>query len=196
MGCPFLSERMTYMNKQKMLEMFQNAPLDTYAVFQLKNERRTRDYRFEPMKRLEKLGLKVKPELYEPVYAGILAKEDAGSKEDMLEALYLKFNIARPHDFTGHSMSVSDVIALRMDGKVTVHYVDSVGFHELPDFFRKEHLKNAEIAVEDDYGMIDGIINNGRKQDEKKPSILGQLQGMKPIASDAQKKRERITHDR
>lgn len=184
------------MNKQKMLEMFQNAPLDTYAVFQLKNERRTRDYRFEPMKRLEKLGLKVKPELYEPVYAGILAKEDASSKEDMLEALYLKFNIARPHDFTGHSMSVSDVIALRMDGKVTVHYVDSVGFHELPDFFRKEHLKNAEMAVEDDYGMIDGIINNGRKQDEMKPSILGQLQGMKPIASDAQKKRERITHDR
>ena len=45
------------MNKQKMLEMFQNTPLDTYAVFQLKNERCTRDYRFEPMKRLEKLGL-------------------------------------------------------------------------------------------------------------------------------------------
>ena len=130
------------------------------------------------------------------VYAGILAKEDAGSNEDMLEALYLKFNIARPHDFTGHSMSVSDVIALRMDGKVTAHYVDSVGFHELPDFFQKEHLKNADMDVEDDYGMIDGIINNGRKQDEKKPSILGQLQGMKPIASDAQKKRERITHDR
>ena len=40
-----------------------------------------------------------------------------------------------------------------------------MGFRELPDFNRPEnYLKTAEMSLEDDYGMIDGIINNGPKQ--------------------------------
>ena len=35
----------------------------------------------------------------------------------------------------------------------------------LPDFLKPEnYLRNAEMAMEDDYGMIDGVINNGPKQ--------------------------------
>ena len=60
------------------------------------------------------------------------------------------------------------------------HYCDSVGFQELPAFQRSEnHLKAAEMSMDDDYGMIDGIINNGKAADydrrEKKPSVLEQL---------------------
>ena len=41
-------------------------------------------------------------------------------------------------------------------------------------------LKNAEMSMEDDYGMIDGIINNGKapskeESKEKKPSVIEQL---------------------
>ena len=43
----------------------------------------------------------------------------------------------------------------------------------------ENYLKNAEMAMEDDYGMIDGIINNGPKQtvaeQEERSSILAKL---------------------
>ena len=61
-------------------------------------------------------------------------------------------------------MSVSDIVAIKRDGKVSSHYCDSVGFTEIPGFLPENPLKNAEMAVEDDYGMIDGIINNGPKE--------------------------------
>ena len=61
-------------------------------------------------------------------------------------------------------MSVSDIVAIKQDGKVSYHYCDSVGFTQIPGFLPENPLKNAEMAVEDDYGMIDGIINNGAKE--------------------------------
>ena len=63
-----------------------------------------------------------------------------------------------------------------------MHYCDSFGFKQLEGFKRGEYLNNAEMAMEDDYGMIDGIINNGSKQQEvdKKPSILEKLR--QPVA--------------
>ncbi len=80
-------------------------------------------------------------------------------------------------DFTGHSLSVSDIVALRENGEVSCHYVDSVGFKELPGFLKSEnYLKNAEMAMEDDYGMLDGIVNNGKKEEPaEKQSVLEQL---------------------
>ena len=82
-----------------------------------------------------------------------------------LNGLYQTFNTDHPEDFRGHSLSVSDIVALRQDGVVSCHYVDPRGFKELPGFLQPEnYLKNAEMAVEDDYGMIDGIVNNGPKQ--------------------------------
>ena len=74
-------------------------------------------------------------------------------------------------------MSVGDIVALKISGKVSCHFVDSVGFKELPDFLIPEnYLKNAEIAMEDDYGMIDGIINNGKLSAvEERSSVREQL---------------------
>ena len=79
--------------------------------------------------------------------------------------IYQRFNVDHPADFKGHSLSVSDIVALKQNGVVSCHYVDSIGFRELPNFLKPEnYLKNAEMLLEDDYGMIDGIINNGPKQ--------------------------------
>ena len=82
-----------------------------------------------------------------------------------MDELYETFNIRRPEDFRGHSLSVSDIVALKQNGVVSCHYVDSRGFKALPDFLKPEnYLKNAEMAMEDDYGMIDGVINNGPRK--------------------------------
>lgn len=79
--------------------------------------------------------------------------------------MFDRFNNDRPADFHGHSLSVSDIIALKQTGQVSYHYVDSFDFAPLPNFQKPEnYLKNAEMAMEDDYGMIDGIVNNGVKQ--------------------------------
>ena len=80
----------------------------------------------------------------------------------------------RPEDFHGHSLSVSDIVALKVDGNVTAHYVDRYGWQELHGFLSDQPLRNAEMMLEDDYGMIDGIINNGKREPER-PSVVEQL---------------------
>lgn len=50
-----------------------------------------------------------------------------------------------------------------------------------PPVLPENHLRAAEMSLEDDYGMIDGIINNGKapgtkeQPKEKKPSVIDQL---------------------
>ena len=224
---------------------------DTFSIYQLKPGDSTRDYRFEPLDTIRNNGLSVKPENYEQVYtAPLTAKDD-------LESIYTRFNVDRPADFTGHSLSVSDIVVLHQGGKDTAHYCDRAGFSEVPEFLQPAQksreiteriqtprgsfylcgmtreqmeadgygfhhasedgkylimangtqayavradapekdnpLRTAEMTLEDDYGMIDGVINNGRRgeelekakvhaertQPEKKPSIRERLAAAK-----------------
>lgn len=119
------------------------------------------------------LDLLVSRENYMLTYAGTLPDDvlHLGQPESMLESLYSRFNMERPQDFRGHSLSVSDVIALKLDGQVTCYYTDSFGFEKLPDFMswderpRENYLHNAEMLLEDDYNMLDGIVNNGPRDE-------------------------------
>lgn len=114
---------------------------------------------------LKKKGIEPQVENYDLVYTGALYP--ASTQIDTLERLYQTFNLDHPADFTGHSLSVSDIVALKQNGVVSCHYVDSVGYKELPSFIQSgNYLKNAEMQMEDDYGMIDGIVNNGPRQTE------------------------------
>ena len=136
---------------------------DSFAIYQLRDNDNTAQLRFMNAEYLAQKGLSVEKENYAAVYAGNLDRR--GDTQDRLNELYETFNIRRPEDFRGHSLSVSDIVALRQNGVVSCHYVDSRGFKALPDFLKPEnYLKNAEMAMEDDYGMIDGVINNGPKQ--------------------------------
>ena len=121
---------------------------------------------------------------YEVVHLGNLPANLVSQEQIpiQLEALYETYNLDLPEGFTGHSLSVSDVIALKLQGQISCHFVDSVGFQQLPDFIRREnYLKAAEMSMEDDYGMIDGIINNGRRQEsEERASVLEKLHELKP----------------
>ena len=159
--------------REEKMEAFLTDANDTYAILQLRYSDETAHERFESLKGLKRQGIEPTIDHYEVIYvAPLLPYKD---RDVMLESLYATFNVDHPEDFRGHSMSVSDVVALRENGAVTCHYVDSIGYKELPGFLRPEnYLKNAEVILEDDYGMIDGIINNGVAE-ERKPSVLEML---------------------
>ena len=230
---------------------------DSFSIYQLKGGDETLDFRFEPLDAIRRNGLSVDPANYELVYTSPLRSEDN------LESIYTRFNVDRPADFHGHSLSVSDIVVLHQNGKDTAHYCDRFGFSQVPEFLEPERskevtiltpdqmetgetvrtprgsfyvtamsreqmeaagyglhhqsddgkylimgngtrafavlaeqqekdnpLRTAEMTLEDDYGMIDGVINNGRRgeevekakeatekgEPEKKPSIRERLE--------------------
>ena len=159
---------------ERMLAFLESVT-DQYAILQLRRSEDTVYERFSSMRELERMGLEPNIDHYEVVYTAPLRPYK--DQNTMLEELYEKFNVSRPEDFTGHSLSVSDIVALRENGAVSCHYVDSIGFKELPGFLKPEnYLKNAEMAMEDDYGMLDGLVNNGKKEESaEKQSVLEQL---------------------
>lgn len=161
--------------EQGMMEAFLESRTDSYAILQLRDIDETRQERFASLGYLHRQGKEPDIDHYEIVYTDNLPTFT--DRDTMLESLYTKFNIDHPADFTGHSLSVSDIVALKTGDVVSCHYVDSVGFTELKDFLRAgNHLKNAEMTLEDDYGMIDGIINNGKAGAEsERPSVLEKL---------------------
>ena len=136
---------------------------DCFAIYQVKHTDELRDIRYEGLEWLQSIGRTVQRDNYELVYTAPLLPSDL--KGDTTEQLFYRFNNEHPADYGHPSMSVSDIVAIRRDGKVSCHYCDSFGFEQIPGFLPDNNpLKNAEMAVEDDYGMIDGIINNGAKE--------------------------------
>ena len=105
---------------------------DTFSIYQIKGGDETRDFRFEPYDRLQAAGNVVDRANYELVYSAPLAPETS------LEDIYTRFNIDHPKDFKGHSLSVSDVVVLHQDGQDAAHFVDSVGFREVPEFLQEQ----------------------------------------------------------
>ena len=136
---------------------------DCFAIYQVKHTDELRDIRYEGLEWLRSIGRTVQRDNYELVYTAPLLPSDL--KGDTTEQLFYRFNNEHPADYGHPSMSVSDIVAIKRDGKVSCHYCDSFGFEQIPGFLPDNNpLKNAEMAVEDDYGMIDGIINNGAKE--------------------------------
>jgi len=132
-----------------------------FAIYQV-NRDDPQNVRFMNLDWLQSHNLAVDRNNYDLIYTAPL--NGSGSTMEQLETLYKQFNLQKPVDFHSPSLSVSDIVAIKQDGKVSCHYCDSVGFTEIPGFLPDNPLKNAEMMLEDDYGMIDGIINNGPKE--------------------------------
>lgn len=161
----------------------------------------------------------VDPAHYEPVYSGPMTPGMT------LENIYTRFNIDHPQDFKGHSLSVSDVVVVQQGGQSTAHYVDSFGYKTVPEFLQPEnYLKVAEQSTEQNYNMIDGMVNNtptvgeleakakagevisltdlataiqaekGRGREEK-PSIRAQLKQYKEQTADRKKAAKTKSHE-
>ena len=127
---------------------------NTFSIYQLKDDVPV-DFHFRPLEEVQGKGLAVDPANYEKVYTAPLTPGMG------LERIFEKFNIDRPEDFKGHSLSVSDVVVLHQNGKDTAHYTDSIGFVDISkDFLLENPLKAAELSTEQNANMIDGVINN------------------------------------
>lgn len=116
------------MNEQDAEREFLMNSQDAFVIYQLKPGEEARDLRFEGYNHLRRA---VERENYDAVYTGKLPNLPSAGLVDLLEMIYTKFNLNLPADFTGHSLSVSDVIAIRRDGQVSAHYVDTYGFVRL-----------------------------------------------------------------
>ena len=137
---------------------FNENPYDALLIYQIPKD----DPKNLMFTRYDSLSEAPSRDDYEPVYTTTIdIKCTIGAT---LEDAFQRFNYDRPLDFTGHSLSVSDILAIKQNGEVSYHYCDSIGFVELVDFQKNNYLKNTEISTEDDYGMIDGILNNGDKK--------------------------------
>lgn len=144
-------------------KLFLENSQDAFLIYQIRRGGELDAYRFMNYDYLQSKGITPEHDGYDAIYTGGLA--DYGDNKTNLDMIYQRFNVDHPADFKGHSLSVSDIVALKQNGVVSCHYVDSIGFRELPNFLKPEnYLKNAEMLLEDDYGMIDGVINNGPKQ--------------------------------
>ena len=144
-------------------KLFLENPQDAFLIYQIRRGGELDAYRFMNYDYLQSKGIMPERGGYDAIYTGGFM--DYGNARTNLDMIYQRFNVDHPADFKGHSLSVSDIVALKQNGVVSCHYVDSIGFRELPNFLKPEnYLKNAEMLLEDDYGMIDGIINNGPKQ--------------------------------
>ena len=194
-------ERQEHQQEREQAFLSQNR--DCFAIYQVSRDD-PQNVRFMNLDWLKSHDISIERSNYDLIYTAPL--RESGTVPEQLEKLYQQFNLEKPVDFHSPSMSVSDIVAIRQDGKVSCHYCDSVGFTQIPGFLPENPLKNAEMAMEDDYGMIDGIINNGpkeptvaeleqqarsgqpislmdladavhRKEREKKKSVMEQLKG-------------------
>ena len=143
-----------------------------FGIYQITERDPEHDYRFMGLDFVKKHGMTVDRADYDLIYAAPLTDKDT------LEGIFERFNIQRPADFTGHSLSVSDVVVLNDGSTVKAYYVDSIGFAELPEFFKernmdlqKENLLNEELQEIEIFDKP-GLFSNGRLRDEEVPEGL------------------------
>ena len=129
---------------------------NSYAIYQYHQADNEMGYQYMSLDFIEKMGMSVKGSDYQMMYQGVLEAQDT------LEDLYIKFNIDRPEDFEGHSMSTSDVVILKRDGEMKAYYVNDIGFRELPEFIEQR----AEVLRETNSGLVVKQDKFGKEQEE------------------------------
>lgn len=136
----------------------------TFKIYQLPSGEKYHGVRFESMDRLKADGVQLNKDDYELVYEGIVGEFRGNAT---LEALYTQFNTDHPEDFRGHSLSVSDVIVISVDGKDTAYFCDSFGFTEMPEFFREKELvqEKPDTAKVSDLAVGDTILYEGKRRE-------------------------------
>ena len=141
----------------------------TFQIYQLPGGDKYHGIRFEGMEQLKNDGVQLNKDDYELVYEGEVGEFRGNAT---LEALFAQFNTNHPEDFRGHSLSVSDVIVISVDGKDTAYFCDSFGFTKMPEFFREKELvqEKPETAKVSDLAVGDIIMYDGAHREVEKIS--------------------------
>ena len=135
-------------------ELF-SAGRDMFGIYQLRDGENLHYHRFESLNRLEKSGLKVEKNNYRLVY--IASLQEGQTLDDIFE----EFNLFRPEDFTGHSLSVSDIVLLHKNGENQAMYVDSFGFRAVSQFLEKQQEQENEKPFIDHYYVVEDLQKSG-----------------------------------
>ncbi len=103
-----------------------------FSIYQVPRGPEGRDFRYRSYEGLQEDGLSVDRKNYQLVYTAPLDQNTS------LDEIYHRFNMEHPADYTGRSLSLGDIVVFRQDGKQTAYYVDSVGYREVPEFFKEQ----------------------------------------------------------
>lgn len=159
-------------NMTEQENMLLNSGEKQFGIYQITARDPEHDYRFMGLDYVQKKSMTVSRADYDLIYAAPLTDKDT------LDGIYERFNIQRPADFTGHSLSVSDVVVLNDGSTVKAYYVDSIGFAELPGFFKERNVNlQKENLLKEKLQEIEifdkpGLFSNGRLRDEDVPEGL------------------------
>ncbi len=130
-------------------EVKASEPERTVTIYQLNDTKEASEMMFMRLDYMKKNNISIDISKYNEIYS--CPMKDGESLED----IFTRFNVDRSADFKGHSLSVSDVVSIRENGKDTAYFIDCFGFKEISDFFKDKAVK------------------------EKKPSVLKQLKDCK-----------------
>lgn len=148
-------------------EAVQTAPTkeDSFSIYQVPPGPEGRDFRYRSYEELQADGLSVDRKNYQLVYTAPLDKDAS------LDEIYRRFNMEIPADYKGHSLSMGDIVVFRQDGQHTAYYVDEgAEYRQVPEFLQESPIKAAEMTTEQNYNMIDGVLNNA--------PTMGELEAM------------------
>ena len=134
-----------------------------FQIYQLPGGDKYHGVRFEGLDRLKAEGVQLNKDDYELVYEGLVGEFRGNAT---LEGIFTQFNTDHPEDFRGHSLSVSDVIVISVDGKDTAYFCDSFGFTEMPEFFlEKERTQEKSAPSVADLAVGDTILYEGKRRE-------------------------------
>lgn len=155
----------------------------TYTIYQLKRERSENlfvNYANTPEIRFED---------YAPCWT------DTYPADWSLEDIYRKFNTDRPENFTGHSLSVSDIVVIQRGNQLTAHFVDSVGYRDVPDFARALQQARKLESMLNEEAILDTVRYDGELDLDKepsRPSIRDRIESAKAEAERRNTEREAL----
>ena len=132
-----------------------------FSIYQVPPGPEGRDFRYRSYEELQADGLSVDRKNYQLVYTAPLDKNTS------LDEIYHRFNMENPADYTGRSLSMGDIVVFRQDGQQTAYYVDEgAEYRQVPEFLQESPIKAAEMTTEQNYNMIDGVLNNASTMGE------------------------------
>ena len=153
----FMAERMKELAAEKSAEQ----DTDLYTIYQIREGSPAGVFEFMGMDYIRQKGMEIRPEDYQEVYVGALVPGTT------LEDLYIQFNGPKmPEDFTGHSLSVSDIVVVHKDGEDHAYYVDRFGYEEVPEFLATAQAqeKTVQDKATQDQAAQDKSAETGSKQ--------------------------------
>lgn len=93
-------------------------------IYQINKNKDTKSVKFENLENTLNIAGQVDPAIYSRVYADVCNCNN-------LEDVYYRFNVERPAGFTGHSLSISDIVEILDEENKGTYFCDSFGFKKI-----------------------------------------------------------------